>query len=394
LDIPANTLAAMRAIVVGGAGAMGRVAAWDLARSPGVEQVTIADLDGDRAAAVAERIGRSSEASVRGVAADVGSEGLAGVLGGHDVCIASVAYRLNPLIASACLDAGCHYVDLGGLFHVALRTLQLGPRFDHAGLTGVTCIGGSPGITNLLAVVGARALDRVTAVHVRLGSSDPSIEGVPLPIPYSLDTLLDEFSLPAQAYRNGGFAEVPALGEPEVVRFPPPIGRRTAYTILHSEVATLPRVFPDAREVTFKIAFEPGFVEKFTLLAAIGLASEEPIVAGRQVVRPRDVLIALGRGLPQPEGVEDVECLRVVLEGERAGKSATVTAEALVRPNPEAGIGAGGMDTGVPPSIVAQMIVAGEVRGPGMFAPEEAVDPDRFFARLAERGMTYRVRTA
>jgi saccharopine dehydrogenase-like NADP-dependent oxidoreductase len=83
-----------------------------------------------------------------------------------------------------------------------------------------------------------------------------------------------------------------------------------------------------------------------------------------------------------------------VLEGERAGKSATVTAEALVRPNPEAGIGAGGMDTGVPPSIVAQMIVAGEVRGPGMFAPEEAVDPDRFFARLAERGMTYRVRTA
>jgi len=29
-----------------------------------------------------------------------------------------------------------------------------------------------------------------------------------------------------------------------------------------------------------------------------------------------------------------------------------------------------------------------------MFAPEEAVDPDRFFARLAERGMTYRVRTA
>jgi len=28
-----------------------------------------------------------------------------------------------------------------------------------------------------------------------------------------------------------------------------------------------------------------------------------------------------------------------------------------------------------------------------MFAPEEAVDADRFFQRLAERGITYSVRT-
>jgi hypothetical protein len=38
------------------------------------------------------------------------------------------------------------------------------------------------------------------------------------------------------------------------------------------------------------------------------------------------------------------------------------------------------------------MIAFGEVRGPGMFAPEEAVDPDRFFRHLEARGITHTVR--
>ncbi len=254
-------------------------------------------------------------------------------------------------------------------------------------------MGGSPGITNLLAVLSARELDVVHAVDVRLGSFDPSAAGLPLPIPYSLDTILDEFSLPAMAYRDGGFAEVEPLGEPEEVDFPTPIGRRTAVTTLHSEVATFPesKALQGVRQVTFKIAFEPGLVERFKLLAAIGLASTEPVEVGDQVVRPRDVLSALGRRLPQAAGTDDVECLRVVVRGEREGQPSTVVAESLIHPDPEAGLGAGARDTGIPPSIVAQMIAKGEIAEPGMFAPEDIVDPDLFFGRLRERGITYRI---
>lgn len=388
----------MRAIVVGGAGAMGRVAVADLAASKGVELVTVADLDADRAQEVAAwASGRhgadGSGAAVRGVAADIASPSFASVLRGHDVCIASVAYRFNPAVASACLEASCHYVDLGGLFHVARETLGLHDRFHDAGLTGVTCVGGSPGITNLLAVLGAREVDpgSVSAIHVRLGAVDPSSAGLPLPIPYSLDTILDEFTTPAMAYRDGRFVEVPPLGEPEELDFPTPIGHQTAVTTLHSEVATLPLAFPSAREVTFKITFDRDFIDRFRLLADIGLASTEPLDVGDVQVRPRDVLATLGRRLPQAAGVEDTECLRVTLIGSRDAAAATVVAESLVFPDVARGLGAGALDTGVPPSVVAQMIVAGEVRGPGMFAPETAVDPDRFFARLAERGIGHRI---
>jgi lysine 6-dehydrogenase len=385
----------MRAIVVGGAGAMGHIVVRDLARSPGVELVTVADLDGERAAHIAVSTAKESAgAKIRSVAANVADPSFAELLAGHDVCIASVAYRLNLHIVGACLTAGRHYVDLGGLFHVARKTLEFDERFRQENLTGVTCIGGSPGITNLLAVMGARQLDpdSVTAIHVRLGATDPSIAGLPLPIPYSLETLLDEFSVPAMAYRNGAFTELAPISEPEPVDFPEPVGPRTAFTTLHSEVATLPRAFPTVKEVTFKISFEPGFAERLQTLTAIGLASTDPIDVKGTLVRPRDVLLELGRTLPQAEGTDDTECLRVVLTGTRDNEPATVIAESVITPDRTWGVGGGGVDTGVPPSIVAQMIVAGEVKGPGMFAPEEAVDADRFFERIAERGVTYTVR--
>jgi lysine 6-dehydrogenase len=384
-----GSLESMRIAVVGGAGGMGRVTVRDLARSPGVERVTVADLDADRAARVAAEA--EGTADVRGVGVDVRDPSFDDLLRDHDVCIASVAYRLNPLIAEACIRARCGYVDLGGLFHVALRVLELDDAYKEAGLTGVTCVGGSPGITNLLAVVGARELDRVRRLHVRLGSMDPSVEGTALPIPYALETILDEFTVPAMAYRNGGFHEVQPLGEPEDVAYPPPLGTRPSFTTLHSEVATLPRAFPGIEEVTFKIALEPALIERFTLLADIGLASSQPIDVAGQMVRPREVLAALGRSLPQAAGADDVECLRVVLEGEKDGAPATAVAESLIQPDRAARLGGGALDTGTPPSIVAQMLGAGEIGEPGMFAPEDVVDPDAFFARLAERGIGYSV---
>ena len=369
---------------------MGRIVVRDLARSEGVERVTVADLDAARASHVAAET--SDGAEVVAVRADITSTSFPDALRGHDVCVASTAYRLNPLIAEACLVARCGYVDLGGLFHVALRTLEMHDRFRDAGLVGVTCMGGAPGITNLLAVVATRELDSVDEVHVRLGSADPSIEGLPLPIPYSLETVLDEFSATAMAWRDGGFVEVRPLGEPEEVEFPAPVGRREVVTTLHSEVATLPRAFPSAREVTFKIAFEPGLVERFRLLSEIGLASEEPIEINGEPLRPRDVLIALGQRLPQAEGTEDVECLRVIVRGRKENEPTNVIAESIIGPNPELRTGGGGTDTGVPPSVVAQMIAGGEtLGGPGMWIPEQAVDPDLFFTRLVERGIAHTV---
>ncbi len=63
----------------------------------------------------------------------------------------------------ACLRAGAHYLDLGGLYHVTAAQFETfapadgGDRFESAGLLAVLGIGSSPGKTNLMAVQAARA---------------------------------------------------------------------------------------------------------------------------------------------------------------------------------------------------------------------------------------------
>jgi lysine 6-dehydrogenase len=81
-----------------------------------------------------------------------------------------------------------------------------------------------------------------------------------------------------------------------------------------------------------------------------------------------------------------------VVEGDKDGDPRRVVAESVIGPDPGTGLGGGARDTGIPPSIVAQMIGSGEIERPGMFAPEDVVDPDRFFEELGRRGIKFGIR--
>ena len=82
----------------------------------------------------------------------------------------SASYRINLDAMQACLDAGCHYIDLGGLYHVTGKQLELHDDFERAGLVAVLGIGSAPGKTNLMALAAVRRLGRTPeSVHVADG---------------------------------------------------------------------------------------------------------------------------------------------------------------------------------------------------------------------------------
>ena len=83
---------------------------------------------------------------------------LARALEGCDVLVNSASYRVNLDAMTACLKAGCHYLDLGGLYWMTGRQLELGPRFEGAGLLALLGIGSAPGKTNLMALRAVREL--------------------------------------------------------------------------------------------------------------------------------------------------------------------------------------------------------------------------------------------
>ena len=78
------------------------------------------------AVAARRRQGAARRAPTRGRASDPGS--LARALEGCDVLVNSASYRVNLDAMRACLEAGCHYLDLGGLYWMTDRQLELDRR--------------------------------------------------------------------------------------------------------------------------------------------------------------------------------------------------------------------------------------------------------------------------
>ncbi len=143
-----------RVAVVGAGGIIGPAIVATLAAEDAVSEIVCLDMNADRAGEVAEHHGRGK---ATGRALDIrDGEASARALDGATVLVNTASYRINLAAMEAALAAGCHYVDLGGLFHVTLEQVKLDPRFRDAGLLAILGMGSAPGKTSVMA---ARAVE-------------------------------------------------------------------------------------------------------------------------------------------------------------------------------------------------------------------------------------------
>ena len=105
----------MKLLVIG-SGMMGSAAVYDMARTPQVESVTLADTDIRRARDVTSRVNRiTGEKKLRAAELDAVDEAAASkLMHGHDGVLSAVPYFLNLGLAKAAIEARCHFADLGG----------------------------------------------------------------------------------------------------------------------------------------------------------------------------------------------------------------------------------------------------------------------------------------
>jgi saccharopine dehydrogenase-like NADP-dependent oxidoreductase len=378
----------MHIVVLGGAGAMGRVTVRALLDYDDIDQVTIADYSEERARELAASLNNSKIAVQQIDVNDV--EQLSGLLQGADAALSAVDYVYNVPVLKACIAGKVHYADLGGLFHMSRTLMRMHTEAHTAGITAILGMGGTPGITNILARAAVDQLERVDSIKVQLGCSDDTLSTAPLVAPYSIRTILDEFTKAPQVFQDGEWIpQQPLSGQEEIV-FPLPVGRATAIYSLHSECATFPLSFRDKgiRYVSFKIAFPSDFLTKLRFLVDIGFGSDEPIPIKGVKVSPREVLAKLLEIAPSEE-VEPQDCdvLRIVASGEIGGSPVEITNQLVALPYRPWHISAGALDTGVPLAIAGHMLATGEITMRGAFGPEMCVPVAPFFHELARYNM-------
>ncbi|MBI4399401.1 saccharopine dehydrogenase NADP-binding domain-containing protein [Candidatus Micrarchaeota archaeon] len=386
----------MKFVVLGGTGMMGRIVVKDLFEMSKGSEIIIASNDKEKARSMAEGY-KSSR--VTGFGINVKEiNATSRLLEGSDVALNCVQYYFNLDVMKAALKARTNYLDLGGLFYVTREQLRLHRQFLRNNLIAILGVGSTPGITNVLARYGASMLDEVYEMHVKVGSRDYSRVTNPssFMVPYSMETILDEFTKEPIVYTKGRIRKVKPLSGLEVVNFPKPVNEVTGFYTLHSELATFPSSFRNRglKEASFRVAFAHDFVEKIKFLVSAGLASSEPVEVGDVRIVPRKVLVKVINELPKPiiKRLEDYEFLRVDMKGRKKGKKVRMFVDCLARAKPEWNAAAGDMDTGTPPSIVAQMIADNKIQEKGVLPPELCIEPLSFFKELEKRGMKVSIR--
>ena len=193
----------MKIVLLGGAGIIGKVIARDLALTDEVSEVIVADLN-EAGAQAAIAGAASGDLRFKATGIDVTDHtALVALLRGADCVINSVQYYFNLNVMRACLEAGSHYIDLGGLFHTTRKQLELNEDFQARGLTAILGLGSCPGIANVQPALVAGRFDTIRSIKIYNGATTDSRDS--LAWPYSLATILDEMTERPVVFRNGEF---------------------------------------------------------------------------------------------------------------------------------------------------------------------------------------------
>jgi saccharopine dehydrogenase-like NADP-dependent oxidoreductase len=342
----------LRVAILGAGGTIAPAIIRDLAESDEVAELLLVDLDQEKARATADRHGGGKASVADGV-------------GGADVVVNSAGYRINLDAMRSSLEAGAHYIDLGGLYWMTGKQLELSEEFERAGLLAVLGMGSSPGKTNVMAAHAARTLgsEKLETVHVAAGGRDldpPSGES----FPYALQTLIDELTMPPVVIRNGEPAEVEPLAPGGTVRFAEPIGDGETIHTIHSEMRTFPASF-GCREASFRLSLAPALLERLRELAAADEAERGNAAA---------------RALPPSANTVSSH----VIEARAGDRSVRVTS--FTPPHEQWDLGGGIVSTAAPAAAVVRLLARGAVEARGALPPEQCIDPDALFPELERRG--------
>ncbi len=337
----------------------------DLAESEEVGRLLLLDLDAERARATGQAHAPDAEVET------VEPGGLGYLLSGIDVLVNSASYRVNVDAMRACLEAGCHYIDLGGLYHLTTRQLEFADDFETIGRLALLGMGSSPGKTNVMGVRAAEELGstpELMDVYAAGRDLDPP-DGPSYP--YAPRTLVDELTEPPMALRGGKPVALEPMQDGGSYPFPEPIGEGSSIYTLHSEVRTFGDSF-GCTDCSFRLSLAPAVLERVKGLVGAG---DEAIAA------------AAAAAVPSSTSTVSVH----VVEARANGRQATVTATTH---GMEAwGIGGGIVSTAAPAAAAVRLMARGAIDTAGAMPPERCVRPEDLFPELERRNCTFDVQT-
>jgi lysine 6-dehydrogenase len=373
----------VRALVLGGAGAVCKETTRDLAHYSDFEEVVVADYNVVAAQALVEKLG-APRLKVISFNADDYDEMLR-LFPEFDVVVNGLPFIYDYPVNKACVEMGVDGLDLSSedpQFVLHEEALKKDMLF-------VPGMGATPGITNMMVRRASEVLDRMETVDILFAAFRCLA-----PAPGLLRTTLWEFNPEEEEreevfFEDGTWHPTPPLSGKRVVRFHDQIGEQKVYYVPHDESNTLPRSFPTLRRAAVRGCFPPHVMALMGALMRGGLLSSRPVRIGDTEMPTIEAMQALLAESPfSKESPIWAYGLVVEVTGQRGGRRVKCTYRSKHPPQEEwGGEAAYFKNVGIPLSIGAQMIAHGQITGKGVLPPELAFPTEPFFIELARRGI-------
>jgi len=365
----------MQALVLGGTGGMGQGVARDLIKQEQIKKVILGDINIDPSR-VQDKLHASGKVSL--IRIDVNDhKGLVKAIKDTDVVIncAGPFYKTAVAVARAAVEAKVNYIDICDDYEATeiLFTSDIDQAAKEAGITVLTGMGSDPGTNNVIVKWYANQLDRVDEIALFWVVSIAELSGA------AWDHGLHMTIGKIPQYLNGKLEYVEGGTGKETAEFLEPLGTCQVRYVGHPQPLTIPRYIKEVKNVVIKGALIPSWVDELIKeQKETGFLGKEPIeVRGTKVV-PYDLTLRLWDAIPKDRDKGPFASgLKVIVKGERKGKLVIYTADIVGRMAP---------GTGLPASIAALMLDAGDVKVTGVVAPEGCIDPGKFLAALIQRG--------
>ncbi len=381
----------MATVLVLGVGIQGRAAIRDLDERSSVAGIIAADADDTAARAYVESIGASRTRVVRMDARD--TRAVRDAVRGVDLVINMLPAPFEEPVLEAAIDAGVHLVSTN--YGHRLRAFDAAAA--RRGIVVMPEAGFDPGIDLVIAGEATREFDEIdTLLSYGAGIPAPECRGanrINYKISWSLEGVLRSYARPAR---------VVADGQPRVVDGADIFEPAWTHTVTFDGLGDFEAfVNGDAVEFLELLGIQgsvrtsaryslrwPGHCQFWRRIADLGLLDDTPPAGGGP--SPRAFLQRhLEPRLHYSAGERDMIMLRIKARGTRDGARHAVRWE-MVQCGEPGGMLAMSRAVGCTASIVAQMILNGEITRVGVGCPARDVPAPALFDALGARGMTIR----
>lgn len=292
----------------------------------------------------------------------------------------------NTNVYRAALRGAAHVIDLGSDIPTTKEQMALHHEFKHKNLTAITGCGSTPGVNNIMLKYALSLFDEVKTIHAGFAWNSNIKKFV---VPFSMESIIEEFTDPAPLVEDSKWIEAKPLDTVEKKTFRV-VGEAVNFIVRHPETYTFYLYYNKlgVKNVRFFAGFPKHSFKTIISYIKNGLRNDRTICLGDgDCVTLGELTKILEKKYPHPRGYLEKENLWVSVEGVKNGKRKNILMECIVPTLPGWEDAGCNVDTGLPASIIGQMLLKGVITKRGSFAPDPVVPHQEFFIELQKRGM-------